>query len=363
MIKKIVKKITQICVALAIMVTPVISTAGLTNNAKVYARTHTSDSSYTVLESGTDLYDSTNSQIDTDVLQALFNIITGESGSTYADVKSAIEDNANTDHAFKASELKSNNSNKDVNIMFGGLEWTVTYVSQSTDGTNHDDIIATLWMADYTTAINSMWSYDWNDDNPTDAYPSNLYGASYIRAELNGGQYATSGSALNGTAIDGTSNNAVFNAFAPVRALSSYIVTPSQVSWQEKGQKTSNWSDWDLDCPNENWGTLTTNYESFDNETYHITASDGTNTYTFYANTSGSKDNYNYGSGSEHTNNAIWKNDLLWLPSLYEVGYADSGDSGVGLWATSQTQRKYGSGENEWEANHTYYSWLRSGSW
>ena len=83
MIKKIIRKITEICVALSVMIVPVISTTGLGNTTKVYARLDDNkDNQVTWSMLGT-LNDGTNAAISKTVMNNLFGVISGGAGNTY----------------------------------------------------------------------------------------------------------------------------------------------------------------------------------------------------------------------------------------------------------------------------------------
>ncbi len=251
-------------------------------------------------------------------------------------------------------------------VRLGGLDWIVTYIS-----TAGDDKIATLWLSNciqdafvgrsqtegekygyVTTSVGtglySDWSYDWYSST-VGTYPSNMYSTSYIRVVTlnNGGQYATSNSALSSKqskisssvfaefTIDSTSSVGDFDA------LTDYIVTPNQVSWQTGRQDSKNLISWSYYMNNEST-TLGGDYSS----------------------------TYDYSSKSHYSE---WGSDYLWLPSLTEMGYNNTN----GLWEVSIEERKnydgnydgstttvsssVSPGSNNTSSTHTYaYSWSRS---
>jgi len=137
----------------------------------------------------------------------------------------------------------------------------------------------------------SDWSDDWRNST-AGAYPSNMYGTSYIRAETlnNGGYYAISKSALSETEVEPSSSNPFALYTMSQYGLTSYITTPSQMTWMQ-GETLYAY-------PNEST-TADKNYSS----------KDGC---------------YN------------WISDYLWLPSITEMGFI--GDS-TGIWRTNAAER------------------------
>ena len=390
MIKKIAKKITQICVALALMIVPVISTTWAGNSVKVYANTHNSIDSQDVIV----LNNGSDSEIDEDGADDFASALApalSASGSYYEDIEAEL------------TQAGTSVASSNIYVKFGGITWLVTYLSLNTDG----DAIATLWMADYDSNITSTWSSGWYADNPGDAYPSNMYGASYIRTVLNGGYYVEAYSdSVGGTLltdysastygnlvdiVEGTQNN-LFKPFTGTYNgvnLTRYITTPAKVSWQQYGQRMHTiWSydendptEIDPDCPNENWGTITNSNDTDDywylgpQGQLGLKALDPTSNEEYYVFLFGDHEaqdvanlvnlnNYNY-SGKEITSdvtnynigNNVWKNDYLWLPSLYETGY--SNNDYTGLWDLTNAQRAWGPENTN---SNDYYSWLRSGN-
>ncbi len=276
-----------------------------------------------------------------------------------------------------ASDMRSfttggKSSGKDIVVRMGGLDWTPTYLSKTKTG----DPILTLWLSNneqdaFQTRTNnaaegafygyvkstttnryglySDWSADWFSNTTSQGtaafYPSAMYGMSYIRSVTlnNGGQYATSNTAL--AADPGQKTTSIFAPFTmSSNPLSSFIATPSEVSWQEKQSATAtNGTSSSYDYPNDEW---------------HPDSAQG----KYYS------DAYNY---VEHNGYDTWKNDKLWLPSMAETGYSTSK---LGLWNPSVAQRAnydgsstsftatIGTSENKNNATTAYtYSWLRSG--
>ncbi len=254
--------------------------------------------------------------------------------------------------------VSSKDYNAEIIIEFCGLKWTPVYLSTTNEGKDGEphDVILTLWLTDNQQdvwtgraadegdyygfldgALYSDWSANWEAENPTETYPANMYGTSYIRVVTlnNGGTYATSGT--EATTV-GQSKDSAFATFTmPEFGLTQYLVTPEQVSWQESGQSAK-----DLfgrkDDPNDNWGDKTKVPDT------------------------GFVENGKYNYADKEGNDA-WKNDYIWLPSLCETGYDNTYN---GFWKTSAAQRSI---ENSSESRRigkdngsiTMRSMLRSG--
>ena len=246
------------------------------------------------------------------------------------------------------------NGGNAITVGFGGYTWNVVYL---TTDTSTGDLIATLWMSE-----NMAGTYAWNSyqSNVTsDPYPSNMYSSSKIRVDtLNAGgdggaNFATSTTARNGTVSNRTSHAlsqfTLSSSIIGNASLTDYLVTPGQVNYQQ----AENWV-WSYNgsgnpylCPNEAWGTGT----------------DGTSGPNIaWRHSAGSKTGGWYGSGTTDNMNQViaktdyteWKDDYVWLPSLTETGYYNSGsDYGSSLW---------GIPAGDAILKSSAISWLRSGA-
>ncbi len=277
--------------------------------------------------------------------------------------KTATDDNitAAEMRAFTTGGKKAGN---DIIVRFGGLDWTPTYLSKD----KSDNVVLTIWLTNneqdaFQSRTNnadeglyygfvknpdtgkyglySDWSADWGYQNVSAVYPAAMYGTSYIRAVTlnNGGVYAIN---YQKTINLSSSADSVFALFT-IGELAEFIITPSELSWQEIGQSAITQTGAIYNYPNENW-------------------SPNVSDEGFYSS------DYNYA----HKNyNDIWKNDKLWLPSLTEIGCNDTG--AVGIWNTSISQ-KYNTRKSSFDTNigslennknfstKVYsYTWLRSG--
>ena len=425
--KSVLKMLFGLIMAFSLCVMPVISASGRARS--VSARTTADNSSYTIVAT---LNDGTNTTISDAELLKFFKALTGDSTLTEQNAYSAVETYAST--ARDASVLRNNNStdkqddsdDKDINIIFGGLEWTVTYLSTDRSG----NPIATLWLADSSQldyedetthetvhVLQSSWSSGWYNVRSDELHPSNLYGESYIRSKLVGSQYIASyndqsveifnaGDSYNTLALttgDTGANNQIsaFAKFTNEASLGQYIVTPSQVAWQEYEIMT----DWLKDAeghspednnvenvdynnppegyyyvlnPNECYGDITIQ-QTVDTENCFVTATIDGKPVKIYTNLDTEltgealenymrSNNYSYSSKSAYAN---WADDKLWLPSRAEVGYEFYGwdeekfqytdevlTEYKGIWDLRKAQYVNASGDDSDDASN---SWLRSG--
>ena len=305
-----------------------------------------------------ELYNEAEGKMDEANVSDLFGYLLGEENVdvTSAETLAKLTNLANG--KMSSADMREKNDNTDISVRFGGLDWWATYLSTDTDG----NVILTLWLDEsqqdtwadrpvdegelygfINGSLYSDWSADWAFSSTAVSYPPNMYGTSYIRAVTlnNGGQYATSYSALSSAYAQ--NSNSVFARFTMEEvdnSLTQYITTPSQMSWQLNQSAYSE------------FGSSFTSY-NFPNDSIN-TPSSG----SYY-----SDDDYH-----GITNYAQWQNDYLWLPSITETGSSSTYD---GKWETSTKQRQnYSSstsnngdvGSNNVEsAGVSNNSWLRSG--
>ena len=312
---------------------------GFQNNNSVRAFTNTDTTSYVTvgeLWNGSS-FSSTN-------LNILYKYLTGNASATISNVDT-LANNKTTANTIRSKTLSAGtqsgtsysakSSSQSVVVTLGGMEWIVTYLSKDKSG----NTIATLWLSNneqdifegrsqtegayygyYNGGLYSDWSANWGSNSPEYSYPSNMYGTSYISVVTlnNGGSYSSKSGGATLASFTPTSSSvfAKFTMESVAGSLTDYIVTPSQVSWQENGQHTASnqtggWSDWTYDAPNQNWSdSHTGNYNSSYNGTL-----------------------YNYAG---KTGNSNWKNHYLWLPSITETGIDDSH---IGIWDLNTNER------------------------
>lgn len=251
-----------------------------------------------------DLYNDAANKFNRPNLDRLYSQL---GAANYSALESKVSGGAN----ITAQDIaRLNNHQGDVTVQFGGFNWTVTYVSQTTTG----DVIATLWYRDTEEA--ASFSDGWRSDTGDGGYSgyikhSNHYGGSHIRAITlgNGGQYYTaSGTVVQAdsavtakTATAAEAQASKFYTFAQ-GDLAQYLAAPSSVEWQQKQLLNVN----NYRNQNENLVNVNDNWYS-----EHIKNSQ--NDPLYYQ----------------------WCNDKVWLPGSSEVG-----DQRInGIWETTVSQR------------------------
>ena len=275
-----------------------------------------------------EIYDNDAQRFNYAKLQNLFNAILGGSNKTFTDVKNV----ATTD---------GNNTitSKNVIVEFGGMKWLAVYLSKAKHnlgGVSPDksvagyaddgDVVLTLWRAH--TTKNSRWNIGYSSKDTGIKYPSSLYSTSYMRAVTlnNGGDYWKSENSLYTSSDNGylgrqnSSNDfAPYTMKNPANGVSvvDYVVAPRYIKWQHEQHATIS-AGFNSDLSNDAWGTIIPENINSQNVWYQDQYSG------YYSN---------------------WKDDLVWLPSLTEVGVFNG--SG-GLWNTTQTQRQNPTDTNAW---------------
>ena len=338
----------------------------LNANTKTAHAIYTTDSTSYVKVG--ELYDEESGKMNSDNVDLLLKYITGdEDASVQTNLRATMEGLDNLSAAVTTSaEIRENvlsenvttpkSSSQDVIVTLGGLDWQVVYLSKDNNGND----ILTLWLSSsYQEAflersriegafygflngsLYSDWASNWRSHSTSVNYPSNMYGTSYIRAVTlnNGGTYATSTSASTTAEQSLDSAFARFTMEEAENSLTSFLVTPGDVSWQLLQSLPENNPSKSYLSPNDSLNDPTGVLEG----DYYSTS-------------------FNYHSKEGYS---AWANDYLWLPSMAETGY-DS--SNLGLWETSTTQRQNissstsGVGSVGSASGSAYpYSWLRSG--
>ena len=318
-----------------------------------------------------EIWNESTGQFDGNNLTTLLQYITGNSSITSLDVTSR----GSIGQTKSAADIRTSTANgkttsQDVQVTFGGLTWTVTYLSQDANGND----IVTLWLSNnyqqawegrsategalygfINGALYSDWSNDLRNDYYTVNYPTNMYGTSYINAVTlnNGGSYVTSVSGTSSTSTAtltsnvGQNSNSVFAIYtmdSVAGSVTDYLVKPNEVSWQETENAYAQGCSYTYG--NDAWGTPAGSTKWYSES---------------------------YGSAEDMVDNLYydaWANSYIWLPSMAEAG---NGGDGTGLWEVSSYQRANNSGSTNFirasvgsnnTSNATYvydYSWLRSG--
>ncbi|MDE6471813.1 MAG: hypothetical protein K2L52_02170 [Clostridia bacterium] len=261
-------------------------------------------------------YDTTGTGkiFDAEVFWPLVSLVTGLSNPTANSLQSW--NTVRTASQFRSAN--SANSSRDLSVTINGLSWTPTYLSYN----NKNEPILTFWLS--TNTISDKWNSAYQ--NSIGAYPSNMYGTSWMRASVlnNGGSYAATYNATSLTAVSQSTSSAWKNytmdktTAVGGTSIKEFLEVPDNMSWQHsQSAKTSAAQAYDF------------NNDSLDSGGSYDAA------HNYYTNATVNKTGYQ-----------AWKNDTLWLPSVAEVG-CTAGETG--LWKTSANQR----------ASSTY-SWLRS---
>ena len=252
-----------------------------------------------------------------------------DGATEYEDIKEAVDNN---------TLLSNSVASKNIIVEFGGIKWVAVYISKA-DSTHKDeidvapvgdgkgvaksgDLVLTLWRAFAPfNDNNSHWNL--GKDRNMGAYPSNMYGTSYIRSyALNiGSEYWLDNSHLQKGSQSLDNQYAKFTMAEAEGSVVNYLVSPRYIDWQySQSSKASAGHTYDLN--NDAWGTDTP--ENFYNDVTYGTSY--------------------YRDKVDPQYYTAWKDDLLWLPSVAETGYGSSGTQG--LWQTTLEQRK--SQNNVW---------------
>ena len=299
----------------------------------------------------------------------------------YEEVKTVVDgasSNVNsvvTQKAINSRTLYTNAGNKDIVVKFGGLDWIVTYVSETKTG----EVIATLWLANSTQT--SQWSDGWYTKYQADtmAKQSNIYGSSYIRSVtlnnatpytrpvgtsktdltsdsqvyLYAGQSGTAD--FNASTMTNTLQQDESNRFAKFTmeglkdSLTEFIVKPSEVGWQET-----------LSFRHHNYAVKNYQY-NLGNESYGVPSHNNATGY-YYNSAIYNNEHTPSGTGNKKLQYNDWQNDYIWLPALAETG-SNSGTADdyqwYGIWNLRQQQRTNGNGTST--GFDAQSSWLRSG--
>ena len=244
----------------------------------------------------------------------------GGNNATYTSVNASLSSSG----GITSDDIRSFNGGKDVVVSFGGLEWTVTHLTKDRAG----NAVATLWLAN---SADTHQFNKWFNDNTIMAFPSDVYGTSYLRAEaLNiGSPYAASDGAstlANDVNQNASHKFAAFTMPTLTDSVTDFLVTPAQVAYQETENQMAGGSigGENYTLPNEAYGTPAGTVKWFSNGP-----------------------NINMSTLPSKVGYSSWKDDYIWLPSLTETGYSSTYG---GIWGLSNNQR-----------SNSTYTWLRSG--
>ena len=280
-----------------------------------------------------EVYDDGKQRFDYTNMQALYKALTGNSNiKSLSEVESALNVSASGISTSGNTTIAS----KEITVKFGGMTWCAVYLSKAahthtgvvenatvgTTQTEKDtagyaddgDIVLTLWLA--YTGETAQWQRA--TVSAGSGLPANLYGTSYIRSVVlnNGGRYwKGTGNSLYADPGKDPSNEYGFarftmdkNTYPNVQdSVTDFIVSPRYISWQyqQSAIQAVNYN-----VSNDAWGKMRDDFNTGYNYENSCTVG-GTDYYP------------------------IWKDDLLWLPSIAEIGNVTGS-----MWEVTTSQMK-----------------------
>lgn len=216
--------------------------------------------------------------------------------------------------------LKKSNGFGAVTLNFGryftasvqtNLEWIPVALSKGDNG----HAILTLWLS--YTDIHGVFNSSWNmvNKNP----PSNIYGASYIRNVIN--NYGQSSTTYYNKHTNGTSASSIVKEYYTPQTSNvvSNNLNSGALYYELTTDSNLNFKNYLVAPKNVGWQRGESSYKN-----------DPANTATYYT-----TDNW-----------SLWQNDLLWIPSVTEVGMGTGAN--LGLWLTSQAMRMNNPSRSTW---------------
>ncbi|MDE5991202.1 MAG: hypothetical protein K2H36_06450 [Clostridia bacterium] len=250
---------------------------------------------------------------DGEKLEKLYAFLTGDSQKNkYSDVESIAPSKRTS------KEFRDENGGL-ITVTIGNIEWNAVYLSTNKKG----EPILTLWQAN--SSATAKWNY--NAEAGDADIPSNMYSTSMIRnVTLNaGGTYyeTNTGGSPHKVSQDSKNTYAKFTMSSVTGSLTSFIEKPINVSWQEK-EISHLINEYQYDFNNDSYGDIGSGGDS--NAYWHP-----------------GMVNY-YGK----TDYSAWENDYIWLPSMTETGWTETGYTASGLWITSALERGNASGIDSW---------------
>ncbi|MCI8325127.1 MAG: hypothetical protein HFH71_01115, partial [Clostridia bacterium] len=187
---------------------------------------------------------------NSDIIEQLFSKLTGDI------VKADISD-IDALGTLTSADIRGKNDNKDIVLTMDGQQWTVTHLTKDSSG----NTIATLFQASARSFDNSRFWNKWSENVTNVAYPSNVYGTSYIRSYgLNiGSDYVATQGATSLTKSSQSSSHMYAKLTMPSvkGSLTSFIVKPSAVEYQSNQNQTAGGTigNQGYTLPNEAYGT------------------------------------------------------------------------------------------------------------
>ena len=325
------------------------------------------EGSYVLVE---ELWDSEDKRFNEDNVDILLKYLTGNQDATISDIEALATDKTDSEEIRQVSVnsgyqngtyYKDKAASQNVNVMLGGLEWQVCYLSKDKNGNS----ILTLWMSDsYQKAfegraadegehygyengvLKTRWSANWsNAKYGSDVYyPSSLYGASYIRAATlnNGGRYSTG--ILEENYVDVEQNeNSAFAVFTMDKfGLADYIVTPRDVAWQEY-QSYRTYYNSSYSYANDAWGADIPNEGEFQGVKFKFNNNTTNGGYVNFS----EKTTAAEGDNPKEAND-VWADDKVWMPSYTELR------STKGMWKVNPYQSSDSGSSYFWAVRSAY---------
>jgi len=299
------------------------------SNANVYAASTSSNGYKNIGDLLISNYSTASKKVNGLVLAELYKQITGKSNATFTTVSSLAptssqwgskQVNAQT---FRENNktLNNNSYGNDIQLTFGGMEWTATELFKDSNGKTclvllkkDTDNSATFYWGKYTNTVAGN-------------YNGNLYGTSFMRAAVlnNGGTYATSINTCSTTAKQTVSNTYAKFTMSTSQISTSvkdFLVTPATTYHQSYAVNVASTNATQF---NDNWGNPAN--------------------LTFCSSIANGKYSVTYGQR--------WKDDYVFLPGTGEIGRL--GNSSVGSMPLSG---RWGLSTNQFTTTNQY--WLRT---
>ncbi len=296
--KTVLQQIIPTCVLVVVVIFNVVLVSVLSRHGEILTGARDANSYISIGE----IY---NNPVN---MQMLYDILKEDRNTKYEKIKSYAATMCTAETLRSKNYCKTNTQN--IQVTFGGLAWQVCCLSLTgNDGDADRTPILTLLLAD--TNILSRYQ-TWRIINDFDAaYPSNLYGTSYMRAVTlnNGGQYATGRDTLASATQNVNNPFAIFTMDGIVGSVTDAIIKPSQVAWQQT----------------QSAPVIGTNQYNYFNEAWGVPSNESLNEFTAV-------------NFRDKALNDAWKDDYLWLPSFTEIGE----NNRPGIWQLDDTQRRCG---------------------
>ena len=255
---------------------------------------------------------------DGEQLDKLYAQITGKENATYNDVVDAAKKIKTSADFRSTSNIQT--GGKLITFTILDMVWNAMYLSTNKLG----EPILSVWLA--SSSDTSKWNSYASSSCGT--YPGNMYGSSYLRTETlnNTGKYFSDidgNGETNYTQKSSGHKYAKFTSPSADGSLTDFIDEPAKVAWQETERSTA----------------VNAYIDDFNNDAYgEVTGAHWNSNIINY---------YDLPSDDAKMQYVAWKNDKIWIPSIAEVGWSDSGKI-QGIWRTSTLERGNSAGITSW---------------